>query len=154
MDLELLKFAFQVPYSLRHKHYIYKQWIVRKYPLAAKFIWERTGKRINERDYKIKIKGNYYELSKIISQISGKLLKDLFGRKIISKSNMNPSEFYYYNNKKLFKFTNTYFKESLEHINDSNLRSDLLGLFNSNDHNGKHLALTLLSAIKMFKITN
>ena len=67
---------------------------------------------------------------------------------------MNPSEFYYYNNKKLFKFTNTYFKESLEHINDSNLRSDLLGLFNSNDHNGKHLALTLLSAIKMFKITN
>jgi hypothetical protein len=67
---------------------------------------------------------------------------------------MNPSEFYHTSNKKLFNFTNTYFKEGLEHINDSNLRSDLLLLYNSNDHNGKHLALTLLSAIRMYKITN
>ena len=154
MDLELLKFAFQVPVSLRHNHYIYKQWIVKKYPLAAKYIWERTGKRINERDYKIKIQSNEYELSKIISKISVKLLKHLFGWKNISKSNMNPSEYYYNSNKKLFNFINTYFNEGLEHINDSNLRSDLLLLYNSNDHNGKHLALTLLSAIRMYKITN
>jgi asparagine synthase (glutamine-hydrolysing) len=154
MDLELLKFAFQIPISLRHNHYIYKQWIVKKYPLAAKYIWERTGKKIHEREYIIKIKGNDYELSKIIPKISNKILNDLFGRKNISKSNMNPSEYYYNSNKKLFNFTKKYFKDGLEHINDLNLRNDLLGLFNSNDHNGKHLALTLLSAIKMFKITN
>ena len=154
MDLELLKFAFQVPISLRYNHYIYKQWIVKKYPLAAKYIWERTGRRMQERDCKIKIKGNDYELTKIIPKISNKILHDFFGRKNISKSNMNPSEFYYNSNKNLFNFTNVYFTEGLEHINDSNLRSDLLDLFSSNDHNGKHLALTLLSAIKMFKITN
>jgi len=53
LDLELLETALSIPVELRQNHNIYKKWILAKYPTAAEFVWETTGKKISAKTLRI-----------------------------------------------------------------------------------------------------
>ena len=46
-DIDLLYFAMTIPVKYRSKQKIYKKWILKKYPGAANYIWEKTGEKIS-----------------------------------------------------------------------------------------------------------
>jgi len=48
LDLDLLKNVLSIPIKLRSNHYIYKKWIIAKYPQAANYVWEKIGCKITE----------------------------------------------------------------------------------------------------------
>lgn len=47
LDVDFLEFCFSVPLRFRSSRELYRQWIVRKYPDAAKFRWEKTNARVD-----------------------------------------------------------------------------------------------------------
>lgn len=54
MDWDLMNTVLKVPLKYRFDHYIYKKWILAKYPNAANYIWETIGATIKEPTLKIK----------------------------------------------------------------------------------------------------
>ncbi len=48
LDLDLLKNVLSIPIKLRSNHYIYKKWIIAKYPQAANYVWGKIGCKITE----------------------------------------------------------------------------------------------------------
>lgn len=72
--LDFLEFALPIPYELRKNHYIYKKWILKKYPDAAEFEWEKIKVKINAPS--IKIKGHELYISQIPHNNGASSIKD------------------------------------------------------------------------------
>ena len=44
IDVDFLEYCYRIPLKLRFGHKIYFDWILQKYPGAAEYVWEHTGK--------------------------------------------------------------------------------------------------------------
>ena len=54
IDVDFLEFCYKIPLNLRYGHKIYFDWILQKYPDAAKYVWEHTGEIIKSFENKEK----------------------------------------------------------------------------------------------------
>lgn len=143
-DLELMEYAFSIPVSLRLNHKLYRKWVIRKYPEAAKYPWSQIeGKITNPLNF-IRIKG--IPIAGIPSRVYKKIM-----HKTTSNFSMNPIGYYLATNDSLWNYLLEYYKYA-DSITDNRLRSVVLDIKQNGKPVEKIQAVTLLSAIKQFYI--
>lgn len=142
MDVDFAEFCFSLPLEYRIRHKIYYSWVLKKFPDAARY--PHNGIKISSGSIGINYKGKTYQINR---------LKDLLFSKIKSKitkrNNMNPFEYWYYNNDDLKKFMDDYFKGNKELLYSySILYNDVVNLYDYGNVIEKTLVLSLLSYYK------
>jgi asparagine synthase (glutamine-hydrolysing) len=148
-DVELLDFCLKIPLKMRVNHKLYKKWILKKYPQAAEYIWEKTKTMITNNPVGIPYKGRKIPLKQIPSKVLNKLGLKQGGTN--SKFHMNPLDYWYKTNPDLKKFQDTYFDQNIDRLSQfPDLRADCKFLYNEGTAREKNQVLSLLSAMKLF----
>lgn len=145
-DIETLKYALSLPLKLRADHNLYKQWILRRYPNAAKYIWEKTKSKITDKN--IVYRSNEIPLKRIPLVLLRKV--GLQKSDENTKNHMNPLSYWYNTNDKLRNFQDSYFIENIRLLYKyPELMSDCKILYSTGNGVEKNQVLSLLSAIRM-----
>ena len=146
-NIDLMENTLKIPIKMRYKHYIYKKWILSKYPKAADYIWEKSGTKIG-RKFGI-IRYGTHEVP--IEQIWRKIQYKYFGKKAENDNkSMNPYGYYMDTNSDLSNYLMNYFKSNMYCVSDKNLSNLLTDIMNSNNHMEMIQALSVISASKIF----
>ncbi len=134
------------------KNHLYFKWIMNKHPEAAYFGWEKIGgAKITTPHIRVR------ERIVPITHIPGKVVK-LIEQKLglpstyLSKSNMNPISYYLRNNNDLKNMVKD-FRLKADSISDTQLRNDVVEMLDSIKGNEVTMAMTLLSAISMYRLS-
>lgn len=145
-DVDVLDFAMSIPLKYRSKQRIYKKWILKKYPEAANYIWEKTGEKISAPS--IYIKNKEVTIHKLMTKL---LLKSgLKKAGYNSKNNMNPIEYWMANNKELKLYLDNFFSNYIDLVEDVQLKSDCVSHYKYGNGIEKLQVISLLSALKLF----
>ena len=149
-DIDLLANMFKIPVEIRQNYKLYFDWILKKYPDSANYIWEKTRAKITRKWGFVSINGNKVKIETIPQRILHKIgLVRAYGG-ITSKNNMNPYAYYINSNPVLKLWIDNYFKNNIDRVNDVELKDDILTIWKGNDIMLKLQAISLLSAIKIF----
>lgn len=147
MDLDFIRFALTIPKKYRKNHYIYKRWIIKYHPNAARFIWESTGSKINS--FHVKIKGTPYPVKKILRR--GLQQLHILAPDGNSTHSMNPVEYYLNSNSDLKNYLTSYYNY-ISYVSNKSIRDLILNTKNRGTATEQLQAITLLSAIKLYFI--
>lgn len=145
MNVDFLQFCLDIPVKLRIDHHLYKKWILTKYPEAAKYKWEKTNAKIYEPRL-------ICELKYVLNRAPNYLLKKI-GRQSILAAGMNPIDYWLHRNESAKSFWNDYFREnfpSFKELATEQLADDVQELYLTGNANEKAMALTVLSAVKLY----
>ncbi len=149
LDVDFMNYCLSIPLKLRKNHYIYKKWIINKYPKAADYVWENLGTTIRAKT--ITIRGKSVPV-KMLPHFIWKGMELHLGLKrntdTSSKFHMNPFDYWYKTNHALPQFFDTYYQENIYRIPDAELKRDCELLFKGTTIE-KMQVLSLLAAIKL-----
>lgn len=166
-DVDFMEFCWSIPLKLRFNHKIYFDWILSKYPGAAKYVWDYTGKLIHSFENKDYIPPKYqYVFGHRIPAITNPDFINYIGRfilrhlgfyeyykkkrnNILAQEHMNPIDYWFYTNDELRTFMHSYMVDNMKYISDENLRTDLYDLYDNNSTFEKLETLSVLSAYKL-----
>lgn len=98
LDLDFFEYALSIPAEMRYNHYLYKKWIVKKYPQAANYIWTGMNDKISAKT--IRFRGNEYSIKEFCKKVLNTVLHNK-NHHWDSKFNMNPVGYYMRQNKEL-----------------------------------------------------
>lgn len=144
LDVDFLEFCLSIPIKLRVKHYIYKKWILKKYPDAAKFKWEKIDAKITENEAILFIK-------KMIKKGPKKMLKMLGLNIKASCQSMNPFDYWYEMNYAIKEYMDNYYKANLNNKRiDDVLVTDMKFMYESGTASEKTQVLTVLATINYY----
>lgn len=165
MDVDFFEFCYSIPLKWRLNHKIYFDWILNKYPGAADYVWEHTGKKISSFE---NIEHKYLQIAgKRIpafgdpgfpAWLKGSILRRLGLRKkgqkagsVVMSSNfsMNPVDYWYRTNPRLKAFMDEYWEVNHQLIPEGRLRDDMMHLYKDCVVNEKLQSLSVLSAMKL-----
>lgn len=147
MDWDLMNKTLKVPLHVRRNYKIYKKWILKKYPRAAEYEWEKMGAKITTPTFRFM--GRDRTAKQWITILWSRIASPQRG--IDSKHNMNPIGYYLSKNRSL----QLYFKELLKYrslINNVELRKAVDDLGVNGTALEKTQAITLLASIKKFNL--
>ena len=148
-DIDFMKFALSLPLHLRFDHYIYKKWINKKYPKAAKYIWEREKVAVSY-PYWIKLKGKSVPLNQFPNKILSKLGFSKYGQN--TENNMNPLNFWYNSNKDLKEWMDVFFRSNIETLDEhSEIKKYCTELYFKSNGTEKIQVLSILSLLRILK---
>lgn len=166
-DVDFMEFCFSLPLNLRYGHKIYFDWILRKYPGAAEYVWEKTGKKIEAFTNKEYTHWNVagYRIPSISNPefprwLKGSILRRLGLRKKGQKSKtvvfasphgMSPIDYWYMTNPRLKSFMDSFWNDNKYIITDPKLFKDMEHLYNDCVTYEKMQCLSVLAAIKLIK---
>ncbi len=148
-DIDFINYCLRLPIGLRKRHNLYKKWIQKKYPEAAKYVWENTGRSLNSNEYYVSFKGKSVPIRKI-----PKILLNKFGFFKIgmnSKFHMNPLDYWNKNNLSIRLYQDHYFEEQINNLSSyPKLQKDCIALYKDGTGTERNQVLTLLSSVKLF----
>lgn len=141
LDVDFLELCLTIPNKFKYNEKIYREWILRKHKNIAKYKWETTGLPLY---FGPKIR--YF--TRGVNYVLNNWLK-------LRNFNysMTPFNTWYNKNKRISEVYDKYFKDNIEFIKDENIKNICIQLFNTGKPEIKPLALTLISAIKLHKIS-
>lgn len=143
MDVDFAEFCFSLPSEFRVQHKIYYDWVLKKYPDAAKF--PHNGVRISNA-MMIKIGGKKFHIDTI-----GDLVVNKIKSRFSKKTGMNPMDFWYASNKDLKDCMDKYFSNNMVVMDkELVLKADLEKLYNMGNTIDKTLAISLVGSYKKF----
>lgn len=166
-DVDFMEFCLSIPLSFRYHHKIYFDWILQKYPQAANYVWEKTGKKIEA--FTNKEYGHWVVAGYRIPSISnpefprwlrGSILRRLGLRQKGQKSKtvvfnspkgMNPIDYWYKTNPRLQNFMDSFWMNNKYLINNPKLLKDMEHLYNDCVTYEKMQCLSVVAAIKLIK---
>lgn len=165
-DVDFMEFAFSIPLELRFNHKVYFDWILDKYPLAGKYVWENSGNKIqrfqNHKLRTMRVLGyevpHFRETHEFRKYLKGFMLRRLGLRKkgqktptitLKSKFSMNPVDYWYQTNPSFRGFMEDYWQENSQLLLQGQLGDDIKHLFRDCVVYDKLQALSVLSAIKL-----
>lgn len=165
IDVDFLEYCYKIPLNLRFGHKIYFDWILKKYPEAAEYVWEHTGKRIEAFENKelkyarvmgkmIPVPGNPefprwlkgFVLRRLGLKKKGQKPKSIV---LASKYNMNPVDYWYQTNPRLKEFMDYYWEENKLWIPEGQMKEDMTHLYRDCVIYDKLQCLSVLSAMKL-----
>jgi asparagine synthase (glutamine-hydrolysing) len=170
-NVEFIEFCYSIPIRYRFKHKIYFDWVLNKYPGAAKYVWTGHGHLIQHIDNEDKTRymtvfGNkvpHFSDPAFPTYLKGFVLRRLGLRKktekpddkhtftISDKNHMHPVDYWYANNPDLKSFMDNYWNENKDLVKDPQLKEDMRYLYEDCVAvYDKMQVLTVLSAIKKF----
>lgn len=145
-DIDFMEFALSIPLKLRFNHYIYKKWIITKYPKAANYIWEKDKVPVNYK-YWLTLKGKKIPLNQLSKKMASQLGLASYGSN--TKNNMNPLQYWFNTNSQLRKCIDDYFNEHIQLLNEYiQLKKDSETLFTEGNGTERVQVLSLLGAVK------
>lgn len=150
LDVEFMNYCLHIPKEYRIGEQIYMKWIIKKYPEAAKYKWERINARIT--DKWIDIKGYHFLLKRLPIIIINKYLPFTRMNKLAKcNSSMNPLDYWYATNPFLRDDMNNYFENSIKLVPDKykSIKLDLEKLYEGSVID-KILAITMLGVFKKY----
>lgn len=164
-DVDFLEFAYSIPVDLRYNHRIYFDWILDKYPHAGEYVWEHTNaliQRLEKRKIRtMKIFGHiipHFTEPTFKKYLHGFIHRRLQchkrnnqAKRIPSKHNMNPIDYWYQSNPFLREFIDSYWKDNEYLLPHNQLGKDMLHLYKDCAFFNKLQALTVLAALKRLK---
>ena len=146
LDLDFFEFCYSIPISYRLKHRIYKDWIRKKYPRAAEFIWEKEGVPVTASSTRALIHKIIKKWPDGVRMILGVPID--FQAK---GKTMNPLSFWWKTNEALREFMQEYFDNNFDNPQFSpELKEDIKQLFDQGTVLEKTQALTVLSATRYY----
>ncbi len=167
-DVDFIEFCYSLPVLWRYNHKIYFDWIFKKYPGSANYIWEKKKKKITPI---VNIEPKFmtvfgFKIPSIDDKdfspwLKGSILRRLGLRKKGAKAkteyipysySMNPIDFWYNNNESLRLFMSNYWLKNSHLIEDKELLSDMNHLYTNCVTLDKLQVLSVLSTIKTIKI--
>lgn len=144
-DIDFINFALSIPLKFRVNHNLYKKWILKKYPAAANYKWERINTKIDDK-FKFKISEREFYLR----NLPKRMFKKITGRNGNNDiSGMNPLDSWYNNNDDLKKFIDNYYEENLDLIKNEKIKGYCIKLFENYSVSEKNQVISLLSSLKM-----
>jgi asparagine synthase (glutamine-hydrolysing) len=160
-DVDFIEFCYSIPLLLRFNHKIYFDWIFKKYPGAAEYMWEKIGAKIKvkqEIEY-VTIFGKTIQKEHVFEWLRGagnrrllKFIKPKVSDNKLSSWNMNPLEYWFETNQDLNKFVESYFNAEIDRLRNNELKSDCIRLFKSDNKALKLQVISMLSGIKLLNI--
>jgi asparagine synthase (glutamine-hydrolysing) len=142
LDPEFISLCLSLHPSLKKEGKIYFEWINKLRPEVANYKWEKTGFRPDAL-WKNKL-----------SQYTKKVKKTYFSATNQQhKTSMNPYDYWYNNNERVAQFFETNFKQNIDNIKNTDLKSDARSLFENGNTIEKSMVITLLSTIKKLNLT-
>lgn len=145
LNVEFMQMCYDIPVEFRLNHDIYKKWILRKYPKAAEFKWEKINAKITSPRLMVIFKN----LSKRVYRKISKIL----GIKIIDKKGMNPLDYWVHTNTSLKEYMDSYEEKGYNYLPDNvseQLKEDMHYLYKNGSAIEKTMVLTVLSSAKLF----
>jgi asparagine synthase (glutamine-hydrolysing) len=151
-DLEFWEYCLSIPVEQRSSHRLYKMWINKKYPEAAKYIWEQTKAPVNSK-LNVKIKGIPYSSRQLWDFFLRKTVFKLSSERrqgIASKNHMNPISYWFSTNSNLKTFYQEYVDQYLQCLDVApELKKHVESLSKEGNPLDYAKILTLLSAAKL-----
>lgn len=139
LDFDVVDYASKIPPEYKYKERLFLMMIEKFYPSATKFKWEKWRMHPTLRNLKI-----YNGLSyKIYMKFYRKFLHLL-----TPSYSMNPFDYWYRTNSTLRTFLEDRYRENIDLVEDSQLRSDCSLLFLKGNVWEKHLAISYLELLK------
>ncbi|MCI1779357.1 MAG: hypothetical protein LKI53_05300 [Bacteroidales bacterium] len=146
-DIDFMDFVLSLPVKMRYNHYIYKKWILKEYPQAASYIWEKEKVPVNY-PFWINLGGRKLPLKEIPVKILSRLGISKYGAN--NKNNMNPLDYWYRTNNDLTFFLDTYFNDNIGLLSAyPELKHDCENLYFNHTATEKNQVISLLSACKI-----
>ncbi|SEG16844.1 asparagine synthase (glutamine-hydrolysing) [Butyrivibrio sp. Su6] len=144
MNVDFFDFCLSLPFKYRKDHYIYYEWVKKKYPDAAKF--KHNGITINGEHY-INIKGNRVRIAAIkdlvlreLKRTQRDLLKVDYG--------MNPQEAWINTNAELRKTMDRFFNENKHSLSKwPEIYEDACHLYNNGNAIEKSMAISAVGSV-------
>lgn len=147
MNWDFMNAILKIPVELRYNHYIYKKWILAKYPNAAKYVWEKIGCRIDRRYGIVKVGSKMLK----VEDIPMRILKKCIGLNGFNdRNNMNPLGYYINYNKALQEYLCSLVATDIDNVKDRQLKNILMEMGLSNNPIERIQAVSLLSAIRLY----
>jgi len=143
--VEFFEYCLKIPLKHRYDHRIYKKWILRKYPDAAKYKWEKIQGKITEKTYNIL--GHMTTLRALPRKAFNKLFHT---SSLNTKHHMNPLDYWYNTNDDLREFFLDTFNKGIDLLENEKLRNDCQKLFTEGNTIEKTQVLTLLEAWRYY----
>ena len=166
-DVDFVEFCYSIPLNLRFNHKIYFDWILRKYPGAANYVWEKTREKIKPFENKppryMTVLG--YKVPHVLDPAFGNYLKGFVLRRLglrkkgqkpktitlKTADDMNPVDYWYATNPYLKEFMDGYWRAHKDCIEDEALSADMKHLYEDCVLYDKLQCLSVLSAINHIK---
>lgn len=143
-DKEFLENYLSIPWEMRVKKHVLREWLIKYYPEAAKIPYGNTGVAVN-----LSVKP-YHEFFRKYNRAKQKIRKKFLKEPI----NMSDIQYWYDNNKEFNNYINEYYIENYNLCSQfSKVRQNINKLFDSGKVVDKLIAVTVLSIIKNFYYT-
>lgn len=148
-DIDFLDFCFSIPLKYRSGHKLYFDWVKKKYPKAANYVWEKYNTKITSPF--VRIKGRILPYKSLPSYLL-KLVLTKLGFKFNyynKKNNMNPFDYWYDSNQDLKVILDGYYDKHIKLLGEfPKLQEDCKELYENYGVIEKTQVLTLLSTYK------
>ena len=164
-DVDFIEFCYSIPLNLRFNHKIYFDWIFKKYPLAAEYVWEKKRTKIKPIENKelkyMNLFGNRVPSisdERFLKWMIGAILRKVGLREkgakakipnVPNNNNMNPVDYWFHDNKEFDFFITNYFENFQSFISNKQLRTDCQYMFNIDN---VEMKLQVISAVAGIKI--
>lgn len=146
--VDFLDYCMSIPLKYRAGHRLYRKWIMKKHPNAAKYIWEKTGKKVSQKEDSDTMKRIKYA----ISNPKAAFYK-ILGRKITPEtlSGMNPMDLWYRENETLRTVFEEYYSQEINKIENEKVKEEMDVLWHNGNCREKTQVLTVLGAHKYIR---
>lgn len=146
LDPDFFSYCLKIPLKYRYDHRVYKKWILKKYPQAAKYVWEKIQGRIT--DISVSILGRTVPLNKLGMK---RVFRKIFRLNTMnSKWHMNPFNYWYRTNEELRDFLDGYYTQNIHLIKNENVKNMCNLLFEKGNVIEKTQVLTLLAVWRFY----
>lgn len=141
LDVDFINYIMRVHPKLRYNNKLYSMWINQKVPDAGKYIWEKTGERINCPEIVVFCK-------RVFRFIRRKILPN---QRLVS---MNPFTYWYSHNEELRNYFHQKYEEGINRLSHyPELMEDSEKLYMEGTALEKTQVLTLLEAVKWLHLS-
>lgn len=138
-DIDFWEYCLTIPCRYRYNHYIYKKWILKYYPEAAKFKWEKTGARITDSGTVIKFKNTIKRIKRKAEGISE------------LNAGMNPYEYWYTSKPEIREFLDSMFEDLIgTDLLENDFKDLMKKLYLSSDCRYKIVLVSALQSIREY----
>lgn len=152
IDVDFLEFAYRVPLKWRRQYLLTKTWMVKKYPEAAKYVWQTERKPVDKSYYhKVyfpKLVSDLFRLPVRLVNKTARVLNLPF--QFTFSSDMNPFDQWYRTNRRLREFLHDYYQENIHRISDARLQADVRKTYEQGGAKDKLQAVNLLAVYKRY----
>lgn len=152
IDRDYLEFAYRIPLRWRKNDVFTLNWIAKKYPAAAMFIWQKNMKSIRATvDNKVYLPKFYWDFEKLGKRVINKVLRIMkIKYQVLMRDDMNPFEVWYMRNRSIKAFFERYYEEHIGLVKDSEIKDDIYKLMNTGKCYDAMLAINMLGIFNYY----